>query len=201
MKKVCISLIAFLFFSCTDIGILNDQIYEAQLESVQQSPYKSAKGTVAYIEAQKHFRTNNLAKLLRDKLKESANLKDTLWMSESFDAICVNCASDRMKLLFKDTVYSFRMVIKGKNKVGFETKVEAFHLTSKDFNYELGNSEFIEIVRKVRNKESWIADPLQYGADNCNDGDHTFLTVIYPDKRIEALYVRCWMPSFYRNKK
>ncbi len=185
-----------------DFVNLNNKIYEAQKQAVLKSSYKSASGTLVYVDAQKDFRLNTLPKMIRDKIYASDALKDTIFMTETFNEICMNCPSDWVKVLFKDTVYSTREEILG-HKGGSTYKVESepFNLNSKDFQYELRNSEIIEIVGKIRKGEPWTTNSLQYGSDNCNDGDHTILTVIYPDKKIEALYVRCWTPSIYRNRK
>lgn len=201
MKALCILLITFQFYGCADFAALNNQIYESQLQAVQHSTYKSAKGTEVYVEAQREFRLNNLPKLIKEKLKEGANLKDTILMTESFNAICINCPSYRMSVLLEDTIYSLLRNNVGRNKVKLKTKVEPLTIVTDDFNYELRNCAIIEIITKIRNKESWLENPLQYGGDYCSDGDHTLITVIYPDRRTEALYVRCWRPSFYRNRK
>ncbi len=50
-----------------------------------------------------------------------------------------------------------------------------------------------EVVDSVRQKQSWLSYPLKYGSNDCFDGDQTLATVIYPDKHIESLYVRCWL--------
>ena len=202
MKTVCILLISFLFFGCTGIERLNNKIYEIQKQSILESPYKSAIGTTVYVEAQKDFRLNKLPKLLRNKIYSGNALKDTIFMTESFDAICMNCPSDWMKVLLRDTVYSIRKMILGhRGDIAYDIETEPFYANSKDFQYELRNSDLIEIVGKIRNNQPWKTDPLQYGSDNCNDGDYTVITVIYPDEKIEAMYVRCWMPSLYRNRK
>jgi hypothetical protein len=202
MKAVIYFLITILTLGCKDIGNLNNDIYEVQKQAVLSSPYKSASGTTVYIDAQKNFRLRTLPKLIRNKIFLAETLSDTVFMTESFDAICINCPSDWMKVLVKDTVYSVRAEILGhKGGINYNVEAEPFDPSSKDFQYELRNSELIEIISKIRNGNTWTSNPLQYGSDNCNDGDHTILTVIYPNKKIEALYVRCWTPSFYRNRK
>lgn len=202
MKAVITFLVVILIFGCKDYDNLNTKIYEVQKQAVLKSPYKSASGLTVYVDAQKDFRLNTLPKLIRNKIYASDTSKDTVFLTETFDAICTNCPSDWMKVLVKDTVYSIRSEILGhKGGVSYKIETELFNLNSKDFQYELRNSELIEIVDKIRKGQSWKTDPLQYGSDNCNDGDHTIVTVIYPSKEIEALYVRCWIPSFYRNRK
>lgn len=202
MKALIISLIIISILGCKNVDKLNNDIYEAQKQAVLNSPYKSASGTTVYVDAQKNFRVRILPKLIRNKIFKADTLSDTIFMTETFDAICINCPSDWMKVLIKDTIYSVRAEILGhKGGINYNVEAEQFDPSSKDFQYELRNSELIEIVSKIRNGYDWTSNPLQYGSDNCNDGDHTILTVIYPNKKIGALYVRCWTPSFYRNRK
>lgn len=193
---------AFLFFGCTNIKNLNNKIYEVQKKAIVESPYKSAAGATIYIEAQKKFRLNKLPRLLRNKIYSNDTSRDTIFIVESFDAVCTNCPSDRMQVLLRDTIYSVQMEILGhKGNVTYPIETELLNLNSKNVQYELKYNELIEIVGKIRNRQPWKTDLLQYGSDNCNDGDHTVITVIYPENKIEAIYVRCWMPFLYRNRE
>lgn len=202
MKAVIILLIFSSLTGCKDFDSLNNKMYEVQKQAVLTSPYKSASGTTAYVDAQKDFRLKTLPKLIKNQISVSDALNDTIFITETYDETCVNCSCDWMKVMLRDTIYSIRKEILGhKSGVTYKVSAEPFAFNSKDFQYELRNSEFIEIVNKIRKGESWTTSPLQYGSDNCNDGDHTIITVIYPSKTIEALYVRCWTPSFYRDKK
>jgi hypothetical protein len=201
MKTVLTIVTAILFYGCSDIWVLNEKIYEAQLKTINQSPYKSAAGTSVYVENQKNFRLNYLPKLIKDKLKESATLNDTLWMTESFDAICLNCPSYVMKVLLRDTVYTInREVLGHKGGVTYTVETKPLQQHYKDFQLEANYSNLIEVALKIRAGQPWNMNPLQYGDDNCNDGDHTIATVIYPNKKIEVLYVRCWLPLSFRSR-
>ena len=201
-----IILISVSTVSCNDFINLNDKVYEAQKQAVLKSPYKSASGTIVYVDAQKYFRLYTLPKLIRNKFYLSNALKDTVFMTETFEETCMNCPSDWVKVLLKDTVFSTRREILGYKggstyKVEYRVEAEEFNINSKDLDFELRNSELIEIVNKIKKGEPWTTDPLQYGSDDCYDGDHTMVTVIYPNKKIEAMYVRCWTPFFYRTRK
>ena len=200
MRLTFILAIVVLFYSCTNVDALNDQIYKAQKQAVISSPYKSAKGATIY-EVQKKFRADKLPKLIKSKIYSSINSNDTILIAESFDAFCINCPSNRMQVLYKDTVYSLTMEITERNKLSYKTAIDPFNIASKEFEYKLKNCGLIETLGKIRNNDPWTANPLEYGTDNCNDGSHTLVTVIYPGKKIEAIYVRCWIPFIYRNKK
>ena len=203
MKAASIIILIFVStIGCNDFINLNVKVYEAQKQAVLNSPYKSASGTIVYVNAQKDFRMCTLPKLIRNKIYLTNALKDTIFMTETFDETCINCPSDWVKVLLKDTVFSTRREILGhKGGSTYKVETEEFNINSKDFQFELRNSELIEIVNKVKKGERWTIDPLQYGSDKCNDGDHTIVTVIYPNKKIEAIYVRCWTPFFYRKGK
>lgn len=202
MKTLIIFLVIISSLGCTNCYNLNEKIYEVQKQAVLKSPYKSASNTTVYVEVQKDFRLNTLPKLIRNKIFSSDALKDTIYIAETFDDICLNCPSDWIKVLLNDTIYSTRReMLDHKGGVAYRVETEPFNLNSKDFGYELRNSELIEIVGKIKKGEPWSNNPLQYGSDNCNDGGHTIVTVIYPNWNIEAIYVRCWAPFYYRNRK
>lgn len=202
MKAVIFLLIIFSLSSCKEADRLNNEIYEAQKQAVLNSPYKSAVGVNNYVDAQNKFRLKTLPKLIRNKLSIADALNDTIFITETYDPVCINCPSDWMKVLIKDTIYSIRREVLGhKGGIIYNVQTEQFIPSSKNTQYELRNTELIEIVDKIRSGVNWTTNPLQYGTDNCLDGSHTILTVIYPNKKIEALYIRCWMPSFYRNRK
>ena len=72
---------------------------------------------------------------------------------------------------------------------------------SKDSQLKFDYRGIDEIAVKVRSGEAWKENPLRYGEDKCADGDHTIVTVIYPNKKVEAIYVRCWQFSSPGNQK
>jgi hypothetical protein len=202
MKTFLTILYAILSYGCSNIRVLNEKIYEAQLQAIKESPYKSAEGTIIYVEAQKKFRLNHLPKIIKDKLKESAILNDTLWMTESFDAICINCPSYVMKVLIRDTVYTInKEVLDHKGGVNYAVEIRPLQLSSKDLQLESSYSDLIEVAGKIRNGERLSENPLEYGDDNCHGGDHTIATVIYPNSKMEALYIRCWLPLSLRSSR
>jgi hypothetical protein len=196
MKAFLTFLILVLIYSCNGFDSLNNNIFEAQKLAVHQSPYKSANET--NLETQKVFRLNKLPKLIRDKIYTTAGSKDTILITESFDATCMNCPSYWMSVLYRDTIYTLARKFAGGNKIDYKPEAKPFIIAPKDFDSVLRSDKFFEIVNKIKKKESWKADPLQYGADDCHEGDDTFVTVIYPNKKIESLYIRCWLPPLYR---
>lgn len=201
MKLIKLMIPLLCLSGCVDFESLNEMIYNSQVNAVTNSQYQSARGTLVYVEAQKDFRLTKLSKLIKSKIS-SANLKDTIFITETFDEICINCPSDWMKILIKDTIYSIRSEAMGHTgKIKYIVEIEKFDPGISNFEYKLRNSEHIEIINKIRSGIHWLDNPLQYGSDNCLDGDHTIFTIIYPNKKIESMYVRCWMPYFYRNRE
>jgi len=200
MKSPLIISLLFLF-GCSDLQELNNEIYETQIKALSESPYKNASYAKSYIDAQKEFRISKFYKPLQKRLLSAASVNDTVFITETFDEICMGCSSDWMKVLIRDTIYSFNKEILGhRGGVTYSLKSEYFNIDSKD-NYQFRDNEFIEIVRKIRRGETWRDAPLKYGSDDCADGDHTMVTIIYPDKHIETLYVRCWMAEMNRHLK
>lgn len=174
---------------------MNNLIYEIQKQQLLQSPYKDAKGAIIKINVQKQFRLNGLPDLLKDKIFKQKESTDTLLLLEDFDEICYNCSSQRLQVLYRDTVYFIEREIVG-DRAKYEVKSEKLDLTSKDvYGHQFKYFELIEVKRKINSHQDWLNNPLNYGADGCADGNHTLLTVIYPDKKMEALYVRCWWPE------
>lgn len=56
--KIVFFFLVLLCCGCINMGRLNDRIYEAQKQAVLQSPYKSARGALGYVEVQKSYRLN-----------------------------------------------------------------------------------------------------------------------------------------------
>jgi hypothetical protein len=190
-----------LLSSCNNLHVINDNIYDAQKQTLSNSPYKSASGAFRFLDPQKEFRIGRLPKLMQDRIFKMPTPIDTVWISETFDEVCSNCPSDWMKILFRDTVYTLERHIDDKNRITYIVKSESFKQLAKIRNTEIEYDDLLEVVQKVRSKLNWSDYPLQYGSDDCADGDHTLFTIIYPDKKIEAMYVRCWQAFTYRNRK
>jgi hypothetical protein len=201
MKKVFISIIVILISGCSDLARLNDRIYEVQKQAISESPYKDAPNAYTYIQLQKEERLKIFKDFFKSKIKQ-INSKDTIYLMESFDAICTGCSSFPTKALIGDTIYTlFQEVLGHEGGVRYNVEKEKFKLGYTDLKFESKNTALVEVAGKVKSGIPWKKDPLQYGMDNCADGDHTFITVIYPDQKIEALYVRCWLPVLNRKKE
>lgn len=103
-----------------------------------------------------------MPKLLRNKIYSSEQLGDTVFIVESFDAICSNCPSDMMEVLFRDTIYSLNREILSNNTHGYKLGIELFDFNSKEDDYRLINSA---LIVRIRNNRPWTLNPLEYGSD------------------------------------
>ena len=181
--KFGIFLIFCLLTACSYAQHINYLITRAEEKALKASPYNSSKSfQLSHLrENQNSFRRSNYPKSIRSIL-DNMSLDDTLWIVETFDEVCSNCPSFEYNILFKDSAYYFNTLINNRS-----VKSSFF-----DKNIKYPHSIFLQIVDSVRQKRNWLLNPLKYGSDGCADGDHTFITIIYPDLKIESLYIRCW---------
>lgn len=188
-------LISFYYLTMTAFGQrLNNSINKAQTEAIKTSPYSDAKH-FAVSKFQTQFRLTKFPKAISSLLFDKTPLVDTLWIVESFDEMCPDCSSYSSDLLYKDSLYTY-------NEIGSDSNSRSKFKVSKFVNkLDLYHDVILEVVDSVRQKSNWLANPLHYGANMCNDGDHTIVTIVYPDRRIESLYVRCWTQPDYRTKQ
>lgn len=196
MKKQLLLLLIISLLSCTNISRVNNKINEVQKQHLLVSPYKDAKRTLTRIETQKQFRLKYLPKLLRSKIY-GQNISDTLLLLEDFDEICANCSSYRMQVLYKDTIYFVEKEVLG-DKLVFKAKKQRMNYTLANKYTQYDYFELAEIKNKMSNHQNWKANPLEYGSDDCADGNHILITAIYPNEEMDALYVRCWWPEYDR---
>jgi hypothetical protein len=148
MKKLLSFLFLLALIGCSDLRRINNRIYEVQKQQLLQSPYKDAKRTIIKIDAQKQFRLNRLPVLIKDKIFHHKELTDTLLILEDFDEICSNCSSQRMQVLYQDTIYFFDRDLIG-NKVIYKVQSERFDIASKDeYGYQFQYFELTEIKKK-----------------------------------------------------
>ena len=193
-------IILILISGCSTTFNLNKELYNKQRIALKESPYKDSPRVYQEISVQREFRK----KIAPEKIREllfSKNDKDTIILMESYDNICLGCSSFRFQILMGDSIYNVeRKLTDSNNKVTYEVKPIELIPHSTDFNYQLQYGEVLEIHKKVKNGVDWTANPLNYGWNECADGDHTLISVVYPNDLIETMYVRCWDPEVYRNK-
>ena len=178
-------------FGCSGLTKLNEEIYQVQKRHLMQSPFESAKGVFGRIERQKGFRAKQLPPLLQDIIFEVTR-SDTIILVEDYSENCINCPSDGLMVLYKDTIYSLETQINKDNRAAYKTKKETFRTVSLDNSYLSDYYPFLLIKKKMERKQNWTENPLSYGSDSCLGGNYTVATVIYPGRQMESMFVRCW---------
>lgn len=200
MKLLTIILVV-LTTSCSTV---NDRLYRTQKRTVQQSPYKNAEGQTGSIKAQKEFRRTKIPTELLDAL--SSETEKPMILIEDYEEICHSCPSFQIRLQKGDTIYKVRrdFFVPAQEDSIFRPTYEfekiPFDPDSENGHYQMEYGDIIEIYHKVNQSDDWNSNPLQYGINDCFDGDHTIVSVIYPDQKIESMYVRCWKQKIFREK-
>lgn len=160
---------------------LSSSILAAQKHAIRISPYLDAYGFHIPV-LQKRFRLTGFPKTIRGLLSGRAHLADTLWLVENFPDECRRCPAFATYILYQDTLYTLR-----------ESTTEFIAVP---FKKRAADYIILEVIDSVRSKRNWMGNPLTFGSNSCWDGEHTLVTVVYPNLRIEAMYVRCWRPPF-----
>jgi hypothetical protein len=169
---------------------LNDSIRTAQVLAINTSSYKDARWCTGYIRSQEQFRKREFPLLVKKLISGDSRLTDSLWIVERFSDECYDCQSIWSEILYRDTLYTIK-----RNKINsleYITSKVVFndHLHDSDFNTQ--HHEIFEVKHRIENNKLWTSDALKYGIDGCDDGSHTFMTIISPTKSATSLYVRCW---------
>jgi hypothetical protein len=173
---------------------LGNAILNAQKNALKTSPYIDAK-RFHVPKAQIQFRLTKFPKLISDLISDKTKLTDTLWIVESFDEMFPTSSSYSSDILYHGSLYTnYGLSSDSVNKTKFRLIPFDKHLNS--YHYIIS-----EVVDSIREKKKWLSSPLAYGANNCADGDHTIVTIVYPDLHIESLYVRCWTEPNYRTRQ
>ncbi|WP_258105881.1 hypothetical protein [Marinoscillum sp. MHG1-6] len=186
-----IIIITILALSCSKYEELNQQIFDEQKSHIENSRYKDAGRGYDHIKAQLDFRKNKLPELLNINLSELKRM-DTVYLMEDYNHICFNCPSDLMQILVNNQIVE----IKTYNSI---LEIDTVNINLDSVKYQLQFPELLEIRRTDISGQDWSNNSLQLGADGCFDGNHTFVTAIYPNGQIKTVYARCWIPDFQRN--
>lgn len=193
-KNSGLILIILILTSCksTEISQLNKDINQANKESVENSPFDSAKSMDTELKRQFKVRRQYLTKLKEIK---SEYPNQPIILTESYMFICIGCIADYVSI-FTDGIlieYSYDLRLEKYIEKSKELSVE-------DLLFEGGAQDDInELYEAIKEGKNWNGNPEKYGDENCFDGGQTFYTVYTKNEKIESMYIRCWVPKDYRD--
>lgn len=181
---------ANIFFN--KISDLNKSIHESQKKSLQDSPFEGRNFLQSYLDIQQPFREQYIQEL-ENLLTKAPN--DTIFLVESYDEICIGCRADHIAIYtgnllitYKDTSY------KNTYKREQESLISNF-VDKRGYLHD----DILELKSEIKyNYTFWNKNPEKYGTDKVLGGAYTFYSVIYPDRRIESMYMRSWTPQYLR---
>jgi hypothetical protein len=191
MDKFLTILLCGFFLANLTYGQLNQKIDESQKKAIVVSPFKTAKGLNKEISQQRKIRLEYLGIIDSLKIKFP---KDTIFLTENYDFICLGCPADYIQILYKNNLLTIRKYPNSNNYKRENSTLTNLYFDEQGFYY----SDIHEIISEIRKSDSWFEKPEKYGTDNCFDGGHTFYTVIYPDNKINSMYMRCWINKEFR---
>lgn len=207
MKYICIILLSFLFIGCSllqvkeypkfanisykKINDLNQLIDKSQRESLINSPFKDKDFLKSYLNIQKPFREQYINEL--ENFLSGSN--DTIFLVEEYSEMCLNCRADyiaiyksNLLISYKDTSY--------KKKYSREQEFLTSDFVDKD-GYR--HDDISELKLEIKYTDSlWNRKPEKYGTDEVLGGGYTFYSIIYPDRHVESMYIRAWIPQYLR---
>lgn len=183
MKYIFAVLILLITIGCGSYkGIfqLNNEIDISQRECLTNSNFENKNlGLVALMNIQKSYRKEYIGFI--DSLLVHST--DTIIIRESFPFACIGCCADGVGV-FSET--SSRYYKWNFSKKTYE-KVESDLIFSDDV---------LKLKAEIRkpSMKTWNSNPYYYGEkdENVLDGGHTFYSVIYPNKKVESMYIRAW---------
>lgn len=195
MLRNCMLISLIFYCGCSKYETLNIDIFQAQKSHINISPYKAAKGMRKRLTTQLKFRESVLVKQIGVENLTKLSNTDTIYILENFSETCENCPSNKIQILMGKKIIDFHY--------GFgygEDKLDTVFLDEifKNEDYQFYFSALMEIWIMDRKKSNWTKNTLKYGSNNCLDGGHTFITVIYPSNDIKSIYVRCWITKEQR---
>lgn len=171
------------------VNKLNDDIDITQRKCLE-NPYFGDKnlGLVSLLDVQKKNRKQYINKI--DSIL--VNTTDTIILREDFIFACIGCYAYKVDVFAGNELISYEMVPYKKNYNRSESVIE----TTSAYNDDL-----LELRDEIRRGSVlWNDNPYKYGAEEVLDGGHTFYTIIYPNRHIESMYIRAWIPRYYRQK-
>ena len=164
---------------------------ESLIESINRSPFNSAKSLKPELKMQKKFRDLYISKLKKIQLKYPEN---PIIVVENYDFICMGCPADYILFFNNEILITLYL---NSNTAKYEEKKENKNIDDVIYDGEI-YSDLLEIYENLNSEKKWNSAPEKYGTEDCFDGGHTFYTVYYPNRELESMYMRCWLPKEIR---
>jgi hypothetical protein len=194
MRFVIALISIIIVLSCSTTRSLNLAINSNQNDCIQSSSFKSARSISNELQRQLSYRKDYIATLQDLKLKFP---NDTLILKENYDYICIGCPADYVAIYVDSLLCSYRLEDHHTEYTKQELKILQNFSDKDGYFYD----DFSELIQEIRTNSKWYTNPEKFGTDYCFDGGHTLYTVIFPSGKIESMYMRCWIPKDFREKK
>jgi len=182
MKYLCLFLIGFLVMSFNVFDDLNMQIYNYQKQSFPE--------WADTFETQREFRTACIGEIT--EFVEEDN-DDTLILSESYRVDCDGCPADFITIYSSGRSKEFRLGIAADGTItgyspGSGARLQNFRETGSKYLH----LDIKTIVEGLRDGKKLKRISEKNNTYKCHDGSNTIYTVMYPNKEIECMKIRCW---------
>ncbi|MFZ6052747.1 hypothetical protein [Halocola ammonii] len=194
MKLLTIILV-ILTTSCSTV---NHRLDRSQKQAIKESHYQIGVGLIS---PQKKFRETMLPENFKSALFSDS--KTPIILIEDYEETCGSCPSHQLRFVKGDTIYIAKrdLFIPTETDSVFRPtydfeKIE-FEPDSENTRYKMQYGDIFEIHRNLAQNKDWNSNPFDYGTDDCFGGSLTIVSVIYPDQKIESMYVRCWRPEIF----
>lgn len=177
----------FLVSGCSMTSKLNEKINLSQKDCLLNSPFiHVVNGMDKELKIQIKYRENYNSDI-DSLIKTYPN--DTIILKENYDFICLGCPADYVQVFVEKIVVTYTKQFNDKKYQRSIEKLSQNFIDSKGYSH----NDILELKQELVKNKFWNKHPDKYGTDKCLDGGHTFYTIIYPDGRIESMYMRCWL--------
>jgi len=192
-KFLLFACIVFLFsLGCkTSISALNKNVDRANKKAISESPFPSAKSMKTEIKGQLRYRDNYL---IRFGELRNAFPNQPILLIERYSYICIDCVADFVTIYTDGVLFEYSFDLRQMKYLESKQNLKVEDLLFQDGYYD----DIKEIIDNLDSGKNWSTEPEVFGNEDCYDGDQTFYTVFLPNKQIESMYMRCWLPKKLR---
>ncbi|GAA4825243.1 hypothetical protein GCM10023331_07070 [Algivirga pacifica] len=146
----------------------------------------------AKLEMQKKYRVqyeSELQKII------TSNPSDTIILVEKYDETCIDCPADDIQIFVKNKLISYQKDVSQKRYT------KAYEILTKNLMDSTGyyHLDIIVLKKEISEGSEWNTNPKKYGSDDCFGGDKIIYTVLYPKRKTESMYIKCWELDLTQN--